>query len=162
MDDSAIKSPTSVALVHLESNAVHEKQLSLGGADAMSTLASAASICVKVISVGVTITFGEAHQPWPAKSSIAFHSAGVNLIFAAATFSSRCAIDDVPGIGSITADRWRSQDRATWTTLTPWFLAAVSTAFSGFNPLPPPIGNHGMNPRLSFSQRTKTFSDVRS
>jgi hypothetical protein len=31
MDDSAIKSPSSVTLVHVESNAVHEKQLSLGG-----------------------------------------------------------------------------------------------------------------------------------
>jgi hypothetical protein len=51
MDDSAIKSPSSVTLVHVESNAVHEKQLSLGAADAMSTLASAASICVNVISV---------------------------------------------------------------------------------------------------------------
>ena len=30
MDDSALKIPTSVTLVHVESNAGHEKQLSLG------------------------------------------------------------------------------------------------------------------------------------
>jgi formiminotetrahydrofolate cyclodeaminase len=53
MDDSAIKSPTSVALAHLESNAVHKKQLSLGGANAISIHASAASICAKVVSVAI-------------------------------------------------------------------------------------------------------------
>jgi hypothetical protein len=31
MVDSAIKIPTSVTLVHVESNAVHKKQLPLGG-----------------------------------------------------------------------------------------------------------------------------------
>src|SRR3979411_263059 len=45
-------------------------------------------------------------------ASIVFHSAGLNLTAAAATFSSRCATDDVPGIGSITGDRCRSQARA--------------------------------------------------
>src|SRR6184192_4769475 len=92
---------------------------------------------------------------------MAFHSAGFNLIAAAATFSSRCAIDDVPGIGNITGDRSRSQASATWTTLAPRALAALSSALSGFNPLPPPIGNHGINPRLFFSQYTRTFSDLR-
>jgi hypothetical protein len=43
MDDSAIKSPSRVTLVHVESNAVHEKHLPLGGADAISILASAAA-----------------------------------------------------------------------------------------------------------------------
>jgi len=32
-------------------------------------------------------------------ASIVFHSTGLNLTAAAATFSSRCATDDVPGIG---------------------------------------------------------------
>ena len=51
MDDSTIKSPTIVMLVHVESNAVHEKQLPLVGVDAISILSSAASICANVISV---------------------------------------------------------------------------------------------------------------
>jgi hypothetical protein len=56
-------------------------------------------------------------QTLPAKASIVFHSSGVKLSFAAATFSSKCAIEDVPGIGSIAGDRWRSQARATWIVL---------------------------------------------
>ena len=46
-------------------------------------------------------------------ASIAFHSSGVNFSLAAATFSSKCARDDVPGIGSITGERSRSQASAT-------------------------------------------------
>ena len=46
-------------------------------------------------------------------ASIAFHSSGVNLSLAAATFSSKCARDDVPGIGSITGDRSNSHASAT-------------------------------------------------
>ncbi len=43
-----------------------------------------------------------------ASASIVFHSSGLSCIFRAAIFSSRCASDDVPGIGSITGDRCNS------------------------------------------------------
>jgi hypothetical protein len=39
-----------------------------------------------------------------AESSISFHSASVSLTLAA-VFSSRCAIEEVPEIGSITGER---------------------------------------------------------
>lgn len=45
---------------------------------------------------------------WLVTASIVFHSSAVSCIFRAAIFSSRCASDDVPGIGSITGDRCSS------------------------------------------------------
>ena len=45
---------------------------------------------------------------WLTTASIVFHSSAVSCIFRAAIFSSRCASDDVPGIGSITGDRCSS------------------------------------------------------
>src|SRR5437764_560306 len=53
---------------------------------------------------------------YAAKAAMAFHSSGLNLSFAAATFSSKCFKDDVPGIGNITGDRCNNQANATWTT----------------------------------------------
>jgi len=47
----------------------------------------------------------------PASASIAFHSSALNFTFAVAIFSSRCAREDVPGIGSITGDRCSSHAR---------------------------------------------------
>jgi hypothetical protein len=41
------------------------------------------------------------------------YSSSVNRKEAACTFSSRCSIEDVPGIGSITGDRFNSQASAT-------------------------------------------------
>jgi hypothetical protein len=53
-----------------------------------------------------------------ANSSIVFQSAEVSWSFAEAMFSSRCARDDVPGIGNITGDLCSSQASASCTTLT--------------------------------------------
>ena len=118
MDDNAIKSPGSVTFVYVESNAVHEKLLPFGAKMRFQILASAPPDLREGNSAGrVTLTSSQVRQPWIAKASIAFHSAGVNLMFVAATFSSKCAMDDVPGIGSITGERSRSQTRAIWTTL---------------------------------------------
>jgi hypothetical protein len=58
------------------------------------------------------------HHAGRANSSIVFHSADVSWIFDEATFSSRCAIDDVPGIGNITGDLWSNHAMASCTTLT--------------------------------------------
>src|SRR5436305_1144254 len=60
--------------------------------------------------VAVTLTGENNH---PAKASIAFHSSGVSLSFAAAIFSSKWGTEDVPGIGNITGDRSKSQASAT-------------------------------------------------
>src|SRR5882724_6652476 len=120
MDDNAIKSPGSVTFVCVESNAVHEKQPPFGAEMRFQILASAPPDLREANSAGwVTLPSSQARQPWTAKASIDFHSAGVNLIFVAATFSSRCEMDDVPGIGSITGERSRSQASAIWTTLAP-------------------------------------------
>jgi hypothetical protein len=120
MDDNAIKSPGSVTFVYVGSNAVHEKQLpSKGRRCDFKFLQAHRLICAKVTARGVTLTSSQAGQPWIAKASIAFHSAGVNLIFMAAMFSSKCTMDEMPGIGSITGERSRIQTRAIWTTLAP-------------------------------------------
>src|SRR5437660_9871403 len=61
---------------------------------------------------------GTNSQLFRAKSSILFQSAGVSWSFAAAMFSSRCASDDVPGMGNMTGDFCSNQARASCTTLT--------------------------------------------
>jgi hypothetical protein len=43
-----------------------------------------------------------------------WYSSAVNRKEAACTFSSRCLIEEVPGIGSMTGDRFNSQASATW------------------------------------------------
>src|SRR5439155_15239359 len=52
------------------------------------------------------------------KPSILFHSSALSWSFAAAMFSSRCASDDVPGIGNMTGDLCSNQASASCTTLT--------------------------------------------
>jgi hypothetical protein len=47
-------------------------------------------------------------------SPSSWNSSPVSRSAAAARFSSRCATDEVPGIGSITGERASSQARATW------------------------------------------------
>ena len=48
------------------------------------------------------VPYADADFPIPFSSVC--HSISLNLISAAATFSSRCFTDDVPGIGSITGE----------------------------------------------------------
>src|SRR3989454_11226777 len=94
-------------------------------------------------------------QLFCAEASIFFHSSGDSCSFAAAMFSSRCASDDVPGIGNITGDFCNNQASASCTTLTLRRLASASNALPALLnervPLPP-IGAHGMNPIFSFWQ----------
>src|SRR5213596_723112 len=49
------------------------------------------------------------------KPSIFFHSSGLSWSFSAAMFSSRCASDDVPGIGNMTGDFCSSHASASCT-----------------------------------------------
>jgi hypothetical protein len=47
-----------------------------------------------------------------ASSPIFFHSLALSWSFSAAMFSSRCASDDIPGIGNMTGDFCNNQARA--------------------------------------------------
>ncbi len=49
--------------------------------------------------------------------SNSFQSSALSFNPAAATFSSRCATFDVPGIGSITGERWSSQASESYATV---------------------------------------------
>ena len=58
----------------------------------------------------------------PAAPAIASRSSSLSVSSAAATFSSRCSTDEVPGIGSITGERASSQASATWPGVASWAL----------------------------------------
>ncbi|SLH62986.1 Uncharacterised protein [Mycobacteroides abscessus subsp. abscessus] len=73
------------------------------------------------------------------------------MICAAAVFSSTCATDDVPGIGSITGDRRSSQARASWAGVAPWRVAMASRGPPGRASSPVAMGNHGMKAMFSRS-----------
>src|SRR6266571_8520963 len=63
-----------------------------------------------------------------ASASILFHSSGLSWSLAAAMFSSRCASDDVPGIGNMTGDFCSNHASASCTTLTLTRFASASKA----------------------------------
>lgn len=44
----------------------------------------------------------------------AFISSALSLILPDATFSSKCATEDVPGMGSMTGERWSNHASASW------------------------------------------------
>src|SRR5882724_13311159 len=73
-------------------------------------------------------------------SSIAFMSSAETAISAALRFSSRCATDEVPGIGKVTGLRCRSQARDSCDTVDPCCFATLSR-------LPAATGNQGMKAR---------------
>ena len=75
----------------------------------------------------------------------------------AAMFSSRCATDFVPGIGTIAGERRSSQARASWPGVAPYSLAALARTLSGPASLPMAIGFHGMNAMPSRSQWSRIF-----
>ena len=59
--------------------------------------------------------------------SISFHSASVRVMPADAMFSSRCLTEEVPGIGKMTDEWWRSHARESCATVAPCFLAVASS-----------------------------------
>src|SRR4029077_16562466 len=79
---------------------------------------------------------------------------------AAATFSSRCSTLAVPGIGSMTGDRASSHARATWDGVAFHRAAIRPIGLSEPETRPAASGNHGINPRFSCSQYSRTFSAV--
>src|SRR5262249_19719540 len=54
-------------------------------------------------------------------------SSPLSSIPAAPRFSSRCSAEEVPGIGSITGERWSSHASATWDGVASWALAISSS-----------------------------------
>src|SRR6266487_4933886 len=104
-------------------------------------------------------------QLFRASSSILLHSSALSWSFSAAMFSSRCASDDVPGIGNMTGDLCSNHASASCTTLTLRRFASASNGLLALlnERLPlPPIGAHGMNPIFSFSQYLSASSESRS
>ncbi len=89
--------------------------------------------------------------PRPARSSAA-NSSSESLIAAAPTFSSRCATLPVPGIGSMTGLRFKSQASAIWPGLALCLCAIASNAEPGRADAPASSGAQGMKPMLCFSQ----------
>src|SRR5437868_8432176 len=65
-----------------------------------------------------TLSTIKLNYAWRASPSILFHSSALSWSFSAAMFSSRCASDDVPGIGNMTGDFCSNQASASCTTLT--------------------------------------------
>ena len=59
--------------------------------------------------------------------------------------SSRCATLDVPGIGSITGERRRSQARASWDGVAPNRPAISAKGPPSLESAPVARGNQGMN-----------------
>ncbi len=84
-------------------------------------------------------------RQWAA-APMASYSSSDSSISAAAQLSSRCATDDVPGIGSITGDRRSSHASASWEGARSCCSAARSSGPPWRASLPVASGNHGMNP----------------
>src|SRR5436305_9244929 len=64
------------------------------------------------------------------------YCSSVNCSAAACTFSARCASEDVPGMGSITGDRFSNHPSATWIALTPCAFAILSSSLPATFPAP--------------------------
>ena len=79
-----------------------------------------------------------------------------------AWFSSKWAIDDVPGIGSITGERCSSQASAIWDGVASWAAATRSSRPPGLARSPVASGNHGMKPMPARSHASSTSSCSRS
>ena len=71
-------------------------------------------------------------------------SAALSVSSAAARFSSRWAIREVPGIGTITGERASSHASATWPLVAPCAAATASSGARLSPALPAASGNHGM------------------
>src|SRR5215218_1094183 len=108
---------------------------------------------------------GRSQRPWfvPCQllSSIAIFSS-VSSNVAAATFSSTCATDEVPGMGTIAGACPRSQASATCNAVASWRSATSSRGPPRLASLPVASGYQGMNPTPSRSQACNTASEERS
>src|ERR1700757_1269242 len=91
-----------------------------------------------------------------------FNVVSSSFTAAAATFSSRCSMREVPGIGSITGERCRSHASASCEGVIFNLAAACSTEVPDLDTSPDARGNQGMNPMFALSQYSTTSSAARS
>jgi len=68
------------------------------------------------------------------------NSSALRRIDADARFSSRCAIDEVPGIGSMAGERCSSQASAIWLGVATWLWAIRASGEFGLANLPAATG----------------------
>ena len=111
----------------------------------------------ELVGTGLGTRSRRAAQGVARRSSVARWASSRSSV-ADAQFSSRCAIDEVPGIGSIAVLRCRSHARETWAGVAPRALATWATAESGPARTPAATGKYGMNPIPSASHRSSTGS----
>ena len=97
----------------------------------------------------------------PALLSVS-NSSSDSSISAAATFSSRWATFDVPGIGSITGDRFSSHASASCDGVASWSSAMRCSGPPGAASGPAASGNQGMNPMPCASQASSSGSAART
>ena len=90
------------------------------------------------------------------------NSSSVRAISAAATFSSRCATFEVPGIGSITGERFSSHASASCAGDASWSAAMRCSGPSAAASGPAASGNHGMKPTPWLVAQSSSGSDLRA
>ena len=112
--------------------------------------------------VSRTLEWGIARYQDYAAFSISLISASESERSAAFMFSSRCATEEVPGIGRITGLRCSSQAMESCATVLPWRFAISSSLPPGCASLPAATGNQGMKAILWRSQYSRTSSCWRS
>jgi hypothetical protein len=99
-------------------------------------------------------------------ASSCVHSSGPIWSDAAAMFSSRCFTCDVPGMGSITGERWRSHAMESCAGVALWRLASSASVcekgWSGLSSLPPAIGYQGRKAIRRCSHQVRVCSWRRS
>src|SRR5207253_5590965 len=72
------------------------------------------------------------------------NSSALKRIDADARFSSRCAIEEVPGIGNMAGERCSSQVSAIWLGVAPWLWAIRASGEFGLASLPAASGYQGI------------------
>jgi hypothetical protein len=90
------------------------------------------------------------------------NSSALKRIDADARFSSRCAIEEVPGIGSMAGDRCSSQASAIWLGVAPWLWTIRASGELGLASLPAASGYQGIKAMPAAAQISISPSDVGS
>src|SRR5215831_11306678 len=90
------------------------------------------------------------------------NSSALKWIDADERFSSRCAIEEVPGIGSMAGERCSSQASAIWLGVTPWLWAIRTSREFGVASLPAASGYQGIKAIPASAHRSISRSDDRS
>ena len=87
------------------------------------------------------------------------NSSALKRIDADARFSSRWAIEEVPGIGSMAGERCSSQASAIWLGVAPWLRAIRASGEFGLASLPAASGYQGIKAMPAPAQISISPSD---